>query len=153
MALNPDGNALPAISASYVRDADDLRVLVDGRYGLTTYQANRWVTTGTPNDEDWIRIDFGTRQLVSQVDVYLWGDAPRYLGRRDTTVTAPRAMRVEVQRGDDWAQVEDLEFFPVQPLAMARNIIRFSPAEASAVRVTFVHDRPAVTGVSELQVW
>jgi hypothetical protein len=153
LALNPDGAAFPKVTASYVRVSEDLAVVVDGQFGLTRYQANRWVATDSPNDVDWIQIDFERAQTVSQVDAFLWGDAPRYLGGADSNVTAPKALRVEVRQADGWAEVENPDMMPPRPLSMARNSIRFDAVEASAVRVYLTHDLPGVAGVTEIQIW
>ncbi len=151
-AINPDGAAYPRISASFPPDAD-VSVLIDGSYGLTTYQANRWIARDTPNDTDWVQIDFESRQTISMVDVYLWGDAPRYLARIDSSVTAPRSLKIEVMNGSGWEAVSGVLHHPVRPMTMARNRIFFDAVEAQALRVLFEHDGSATSGATEIQVW
>jgi hypothetical protein len=68
-------------------------------------------------------------------------------------VKAPRMMHVELRVPGGWIAAENEDHQPPQPLSMARNRLRFTPAEASAVRVHFIHDLPARSGVSEIQVW
>jgi hypothetical protein len=152
LAINPDRARYPSLSASFPDDAD-ASVLVDGSYGLTTYQANRWIAYGTPNETDWVQLDFGAPTTVSQVDVYLWGNAPRYLARVDSTVLSPRSLRVEYQSGPEWTPVSGARHFPERPLAMARNTLSFEAVETTAIRILFEHDLPAVSGATEIQVW
>jgi hypothetical protein len=36
---------------------------------------------------------------------------------------------------------------------MARNSFSFAPVETTAIRVLFEHNRPGVSGATEIQVW
>ncbi|MCB0720441.1 MAG: discoidin domain-containing protein [Bacteroidetes bacterium] len=152
LALNPAGDPFPRVSASFPEDDEGLGVLVDGSFGLTSYQANRWVPRGTPNAEDWIEIEFDGPKSVSRVDAYLWGNAPRYLNQVDTTVISPRSMHVRVRVGGEWRDVLNASSFPQSPRAMAVNVISFQAVEADAVRLYLEHDRPAVGGLTEVEV-
>ena len=153
LALNPDNEPFPRVSASFAPNPDGLAVLIDGSFGLTTYQANRWTANDTPNLEDWVQVDFDAPKAISRVDVYLWGDSPRYLGRIDSTVSAPRALRVRVLRDGEWIPVDHLVSIPESPQTMARNSMHFDPVESAAVRVYFEHDLPSVSGATEIQIW
>jgi hypothetical protein len=153
LALNTDGDSFPRVTASFPESPDELGVLVDGSFGLTTYQANRWVPRNTPNATDWIQIEFEQPHVVSRVDAYLWGSAPRYLARVDTTVTAPKSLRVTVRVDGAWRDIADVSLFPDTPQTMAVNAIRFKPITADAVRLHVEHSLPAVTGLTEVQVW
>ncbi len=152
-ALNPDGADFPHFTASFANNPDGLAVLGDGSFGLTTYQANRWTSVDSPNEADWVEIDFGKAQSISRADVYLWGDSPRYLARVDSSVSSPRSLRVEVLVGDGWRAVENPEYFPLSPQTMARNSISFDAVETSSMRILFEHNLPSFSGATEIQVW
>lgn len=152
LALNIDQSDFPRMTASHPPDAD-LTVLQDGSFGLTTYQANRWIAYETPNEEDWVIVEFERPSSVSEVEVYLWGDAPRYLARVDSSVSAPRFLDVEFMRDGEWIHVTGLTAFPETPKTMARNVLTFDAIETSAVRILFAHNLPAVSGATEIRIY
>jgi hypothetical protein len=128
-------------------------VLNDGIEGLMTYQFNRWIPYNTPNAEDWVQVEFEASKSVSQVNVFLFGRALRYLGRVDTTVVEPRALRVEALVGSEWTPVSGLTAFPVRPEVSARNVLTFDAIETTAVRVLFEHASPSISAATEVQVY
>ena len=151
LAINIDGNAYPRISASFPENAD-VSVLQDGQFGLTTYQSNRWIARDSPNATDWIQVDFDQPTMVSEAEIYLWGNSPWYLARMDSTVTDPQALSVEALIDDTWQPVRGLSAFPDKPMAMARNILRFDPIETSALRILVTHAQSAASGATEIIV-
>ena len=149
LAINIDGNAYPRMSASFPENAD-VSVLQDGQFGLTTYQSNRWIARDSPNATDWIQVDFDQPTMVSEAEIYLWGNSPWYLARVDSTVTDPQALSVEALIDDTWQPVRGLSAFPDKPMAMARNILRFDPIETSALRILVTHAQSAASGATEI---
>ncbi|NQV72980.1 discoidin domain-containing protein [bacterium] len=152
LAVNTDGSDYPRISGSYPADFD-WRVLNDGIEGLMTYQFNRWIPYNTPNAEDWVQVEFEEPTSVSQVNVFLFGRALRYLGRVDTLVVEPRTLRVEALVDSEWTPVSGLTAFPVRPEVSARNVLTFDPIETTAVRVLFEHALPSISAATEVQVY
>ncbi len=150
-AINIDGNDYPRMSASFPENAD-VSVLQDGQFGLTTYQSNRWIARDSPNATDWIQVDFDQPTMVSEAEIYLWGNSPWYLARVDSTVTDPQALSVEALIDDTWQPVRGLSAFPDKPMAMARNILRFDPIETSALRILVTHAQSAASGATEIIV-
>ncbi len=149
LALNIDGAAFPRISSSFPENAD-MQVLQDGQFGLTTYQSNRWIARNSPNAQDWIQVDFDAPTTVKEAEVYLWGNAPRYRARTDSTITDPAALGVQALIQNEWQDVSGLSAFPDRPKAMARNILRFDPIETTAIRIVFTHPDGAGSGATEL---
>ena len=149
LAINVDGTTYPRMSASFPEDAD-VSVLQDGQFGLTTYQSNRWVTNDSPNDVDWIQVDFEAPTRVSEAEVYLWGNAPRYLALVDSTMTDPEALSVQFLQEGVWKDASGLATFPDKPQAMARNILRFDAIESSSIRILFDHAPEAFSGATEI---
>ena len=128
--------AAPGFPAS---DATDMRV------AFTRYSRNRWSTVGSPNARDWLELDLGGPRDVETIEAYLWGDGDR--------VRAPRAMTVELWDAGRWREARVLARSPERPATWAANTLRIAPARASRIRVTFAHDAPAATAVTELMVW
>lgn len=157
LALNTEGAPFPRVSVSFPPDAD-ASVLTDGSFGLTTYQSNRWTTHNSPNREDWIEVAFESFQTIRSVEVYLWGNAPGYLGKTNTTISSPKSLRVEVWNGESWTAVSSPSYVPITPQAMARNIITFAPIETKKVRLLVEHNlspadgSPSFSGATEIQV-
>jgi hypothetical protein len=127
-----------------------MQVLQDGQFGLTTYQSNRWIARNSPNAQDWIQVDFDAPTTVNEAEVYLWGNAPRYRARTDSTITDPAALGVQALIQNEWQDVSGLSAFPDRPKAMARNILRFDPIETTAIRIVFTHPDGAGSGATEL---
>ena len=150
---DPANLALGApVTVSWPEDAD-AGVLTDGIPGGFNYQFNRWLTRESPNTEDWARIDLRQSRTVSEVGVHLLGLLPRYAGRIDSTIAAPRAIRVETSPdGVAWSAVTGAEGFPERPVEMARHRVWFDPVEARYVRVVLEHAAPAWSGVAEIEV-
>ena len=151
LALNPSKMAYPKVSVSFPEDAD-ASVLTDGSFGLTTYQANRWIARESPNAVDWVEVEFESAREIHSVEAYLWGNSPRYLARVDSSITSPRSMAVEVWVSDGWIPVTNASAYPVVPLAMARNVISFDLIETKKVRLLLEHNLPAYSGATEIQV-
>lgn len=127
--------------------------LLDGIFGMTTYQGGRWTAAGTESESDFVEIEFGREVEVARVDAYLWGRPPTYLSPGDDRFREPRAVVIETRRDGEWIEVSDMWARPESPLPMARNVFRFSPRMTDAIRVHFEHDLPGVTGATELQVF
>lgn len=144
LALNLDGEGLPAISASYTYSGDSPWEAVDGRMALTRYSRNRWTAYGTPNEEDWLEVDLGRDEVVGRVDLFLFGD-----GRG---VAAPDSYEVRVPAGAAWVPVDELDRRPVRPLAWGMNTVEFEPVRVRRIRVLLHHAAPAASGLAEIRV-
>lgn len=118
---------------------------MDGRLSFTRYARNRWTAYGSPNATDWLEVDFGEPHSVGRVDLYLFGD-----GRG---VAAPRTIRVETWIGAAWAEAVVRTRTPALPTAWALNSLELAPVETSRLRVVFIHDLPAASGLTELRIW
>ena len=112
---------------------------------FTRYSRNRWTAWNSPNEQDWVVVDFGEPRSVYGIDLYLYGD--------DRGVRAPRSYGVEWWDGGGWSEVSGQERVPGDPTAWAVNKVRFPAVETRRIRVVFQHDLPAYAGVTELMVW
>jgi hypothetical protein len=145
LAWNPGDRPYPKVSASYTSAGDQVERAVDGRLSFTRYSRNRWTAYQSPNASDWLEVDFGAARTVGKVDLYLYGD-----GRG---VAAPRDVSVERWDGSAWVDVPVLSRTPPSPTAWALNTLEVAPVETSRLRVVFLHDLPAASGVTEVRIF
>jgi len=145
LAWNPGNRPYPRIQASYSSPSGPPEQANDGRIALTRYSRNRWAAQGTPNPEDWLELDFGQSVMVGRVQLFLLADG------RD--LAAPRSLRLERLTEEGWTEITPTRVDPPRPTPWARNELTFDPVELRRIRVLFQHDLPAVTGITELQVW
>jgi hypothetical protein len=132
------------VSASYTAPQDHVEQMNDLEVAFTRYSRNRWTALGTPNASDWVEVDFDEPRSVRTVELYLWGDGER--------VKAPKSYTIQLWDGAQWRDARVVARYPARPLASARNVARLETVRTSRIRVVFEHDRPAVTGMTELVV-
>ena len=58
----------------------------------------RWTSEGSPNEKDWVEVDFGVSRPITRVKAYLLDDG------RNQPVTVPAAIQFEYSPGakGDW---------------------------------------------------
>ncbi|HET8649696.1 MAG TPA: discoidin domain-containing protein [Gemmatimonadales bacterium] len=144
LAYNPGGVEFPGATASFTGKSDQVEQINDGRIAFSHYSRNRWTAYGTPNDSDWVAIDFGAARRVGTVSLYLWGDS--------SGVRAPKRYRVQYWSGDSWRDARVLTQLPAQPETWAVNTVRIAPVTTQKLRVVLVHNRPAASGITELEI-
>jgi len=144
-AVNNDGTYYPRLAATYSRDGQSLRKLIDGNYWYHQRPPNRWTFEGTPNKSDWITIDLGTPRLIDEARLYLLDDVD---------VTAPpESVTIEWRDSGEWQRVAERSRRPARPEGRRANHIHFQPVAARQIRITFVHRMGAPTGLSEIELW
>lgn len=143
LATGPAG--FPKTSASFTSRFDSLAQVADGRVAFTRYSRNRWTAYESPNATDWIQLDFGEPRTIHRLDIYLWGD--------DRGVKAPTDYVVETWTDGRWTSVVVTDRRPRLPATWARNSVVMEPVTSPKIRVVFEHALPAVTGVTEIEVW
>ena len=144
LAYNAAGTGYPQATASFTGKSDSVSEVNDGRIAFSRASRNRWTAYGTPNDSDWVAIDFGAPKRVSTLSIYLWGDS--------SGVRAPKRYSVQYWNGNGWRQASIRWRRPAAPATWAMNVVRIAPVTTRKVRVMFVHARPAATGVTELEI-
>ena len=116
----------------------------DGVVAFTRYSRNRWSAVGSPNASDSVELDLGGPTTIGRVELYLWGD--------DDRVRAPKNYTIQLWDGKTWRPARERSRFPARPPSSARNVVLIEPSKTSRLRVLFEHDRPAVSGLTELIV-
>jgi len=145
LAWNRGESAYPRVTASYTGPTDRVEQAVDGRMSFTRYSRNRWTAYQTLNATDWLEVDFGETRTVGRIELYLFGD-----GRG---VAAPQDVRIERWVGGVWQDVPIRARTPAVPTAWALNTLQLTPTQTTRLRVVFVHDLPAASGLTEVRVW
>jgi len=133
-----------AVSASYVAPGSRAEDVNDTRVAYTRYSRNRWSALGSPNESDWIAIDFAVPHKVARVDVHIV-DSERGLA-------PPTRYTVQAWDGKSWKDARVRRVTPEHPQGWAQNTVYVEPVETSRVRVVFVHARPNATAVSEIVI-
>jgi hypothetical protein len=117
----------------------------DGKTNFNAAPHNRWTSFESPNETDWLAIDFGQEKTVSRVELAIYDDRGG--------VQAPSDYKIEYFDGRDWQSVKERDRTPARPAGGQYNEVRFEPVTAAKVRVIFTHNGKARSGVSEILVW
>jgi hypothetical protein len=148
-AVNNDGDYFPRITASYSSPSTPIAKLNDGNYWYLQHPPNRWTCEGSPNDRDWVVVDFGTKRTIHTVKLYLLDDA----GEQSSTVRAPQRIELAAWIDNDWRAITLLNGFLDQPTGHRANVARFEPIELTKLRVTMHHPVNGKAGLSEIEAW
>jgi len=142
LAYNAGTARYPRASASYTSRYDRVAQVNDMQMAFTKYSRNRWTALQSPNERDWVAIDFGTPKLVRRIELYLFED--------DAGIKAPRDYTVQFWNGTEWRDARVRSRLPERPLASALNVVTIEAVRTTRVRVTLEHDLPAFAGITEL---
>lgn len=140
-----DVNSYPRVSASHTSRFDQLSTVNDGRIVFTPTPANRWTSYESPNQSDWLEIDFGHPEKVGRVELYIYDDRGG--------VQPPADYQIQYLDGDDWRNVAAVVRRPEKPTGGTRNTATFQEVRTSKLRIVFEHQGKARSGLTELEVW
>jgi hypothetical protein len=145
LATNRDGEGFPRAEASFTSRYDKVAMANDGVTSFDASPHNRWTSYESPNESDWLAIDFGMPQRIGRVELAIYDDRGG--------VQPPADYAVEYYDGKKWQAVKDLHKSPQRPAGGQFNEIRFEPVTTSNIRVVFRHTGKSRSGVSEVFVW
>ena len=106
---------------------------------------NRWTSYGSPNETDWLEVDFGKFKTFSRVELHIYDDRGG--------VQAPISYKVQFQSGDQWVDVKDVKKSPEKPKGSAKNSATFEKVTSPKIRVVFTNSGKARSGLTEFEVW
>ncbi len=106
---------------------------------------NRWTSYGSPNEQDWLEVDFGQPKTVSRVVLHIYDDRGG--------VQPPMEFIVQTWTDQAWQNVDVTSRTPDKPTGSMANTVTFAPVSTSKLRVLFIHDGGARSGVTELEIW
>jgi hypothetical protein len=145
LAYNPGGRPFPKASASFTSRFDKVEHADDGKVNFHPSPNNRWTSYESPNESDWLEINFGEKKTFRRVELAIYDDRGE--------VQAPQSYAVEYWDGSAWKPVANVKLSPEKPAGGQFNEAAFDPVAASKVRAVFTHRGKARSGVSEMFVW
>ncbi|MCU4970570.1 RICIN domain-containing protein [Bacillus toyonensis] len=141
IALNPTGlgQEYPKASASFTGKYDKAANVNDGDISSvrwTNWDSNSW------RPEDWVAIDFGHENTVSQLDFHFYDDKG---GTRP-----PASLHLEYWDGKEWKVIEGTQ----SDVNMKEELtLRFAPIFTSQIRVVMKAVQGTCIAISEIMVW
>ncbi len=148
-AVNNDGTYFPRLTTSYPSPNTSLGKLQDGNYWYLQHPPNRWTCEGSPNERDWVVVDFGMPRPIDTVKLYPLDDN----GENHSMVRTPQRLELEAWVGDTWQPIKSSSPFLDQPQGHRANVVRIDPLSMSKLRVTLHHPNDGQAGLSEIEAW
>jgi hypothetical protein len=145
LAHNSGSQAFPKATASFTSRFDQVAMANDGVTNFNATPHNRWTSYESPNETDWLAIDFGEVKQFGRVELAIYDDGGG--------VQAPLNFTIEYWDGIEWRAVKGGSRSPTDPVGGQYNEVRFEPIQASKVRVVFRHRGKAKSGISEILIW
>jgi hypothetical protein len=147
VAFNATGEGYPKATASHSdRFGGRPERAIDGKIIYIPTPMNRWTSYESPNEQDWLEVDFGEAKTVSRAVLHIYDDRGG--------VQPPKDYVVQAWTGQAWRDVDVASRDPEKPTGSMANTVTFAPvATGSKVRVLFLHDGRARSGVTELEIW
>ncbi len=147
IAVNTRGEGFPKASASYHDIYGGLpSKAIDGKVIYLPTPMNRWTSYGSPNERDWLEVDFGQPETFDRIVMHLYDDRGG--------VQPPARYSVEYLGNDSqWKEVSNVRRSPDQPRGSAKNTVTFDEVTSSKLRVVFTHTGKSRSGLTEMEVW
>lgn len=146
LAYRPAGADWPQATASYAdRFGGQPALANDGVINFLPTPTNRWTSYESPQERDWLELDFGKAVEFRRVELAIYDDRGG--------VQAPLGYELEYWDGAAWQAVQDIERLPAKPVGGEINGARFPPVNSRKLRIWFQHAGQARSGVSEVLVW
>ena len=143
LAINPGDKLFP--KASFTSRFDKIEFANDGIVNFNPTPSNRWTSYESPNATDWLQIDFGAKKTIAHLELAIYDDRGG--------VQAPASYAVQYWPGKQWRDVANAKKSPDQPVGGQINEARFDAIQMDKVRVVFIHNGKARSGVTEMFVW
>ena len=145
LAFNPGNRPFPRVTASHTSRFDKVAMANDGVVSFSPSPHNRWTSYESKNASDWLEVDFGEAKRVGRIELAIYDDRGG--------VQAPKEYAIEFWNGKEWKPVEKIAKMPERPAGGQFNEARFSSVQTSKIRIVFVHNGKARSGVSEIYIW
>lgn len=143
IALNPrgSGQGFPKPSASFTGQWDSVNHINDG-----VISSDRW-TNWDPNnwrESDWVSLDFGKTETISQVDFYFYDDQG---GTRP-----PETLYLEYWNDGEWVEIPDTYLEIPVDVRTTEASVSFEELETSQIRVQMTAMANTCIAIVELEV-
>jgi hypothetical protein len=143
--VNNDGEYFPALTASYSNKSTPVNRANDGNYWYHDSPPNRWTTQGSPNEIDWLELNFGIERPIEKVKIYLLDD--------ERGVKSPAKYDLEYWDGKNWTPVPQQFRLPERPTGHRANTIQFPTLNTAKLRVVFTPEKDSSIGLTEIEAW
>jgi len=141
-SLPPGNLALAATaSASYTSPVDHIEEINDGTIAMSVNSRNRWTAYGSPNSSDWVQLDFPAAVSVGRIQICWWADGGG--------VRLPKNYTIQYWNDGQWSDVTESKRARMGKI----DEVTVDPVQTDKLRITFEHNLPGKTGVTELMVW
>lgn len=145
-AVNNGGEYFPHISASSSHPEHTPYYANDGNYWYHKTPANRWITAGSSNKEEWITLNFGRKRPVEKLRLYFLDDGENLF--------APDDYKIQVWEKNAWKTISDIKRVPDNPAGHKANKVNFSePQNTEKIRVVMEKSTGDVVGLTEIEAW
>ncbi len=128
-------------SASYTSRFDRVRTIVDG----VADPNGRWTAFESPNESDWVQVDFSRRISVNTVYLYFYQD--------NTNIFPPAGVTMQYWNGESWVDVGNQKSVPEKAVGNALNIFKFDEVETDRMRVMMLHPEGKYSGIYEVEFY
>ena len=147
--VNNDGTYFPRLTASYSSPKTSINKLNDGNYWYVPHPPNRWTCEESPNERDWVVIDFGMKRTIHTIKLYPLDDG----GESNSAVRTPQRIEVEAWIDDGWRPIKSPSGVFDKPQGHRANVVKFDPIEVAKLRVSLDHRPDGKSGLSEIEAW
>jgi len=146
LAFNAGAAEYPKATASYHdRFGGVPASAIDGKTNFLASPTNRWTSYESPNERDWLEIDFGKETVFNRVELAIYDDRGG--------VQTPLKYDLEIWRAGRWQAIDDVKRNPESPVGSQWNTASFSNQSSSKIRIQFTNRTPARSGVTEVMIW
>ena len=146
LAFNDGSSEFPRATASYHdRFGGVPRSAIDGKTNFLPTPMNRWTSYESPNEKDWLQIEFGKEVDFKQIDLAIYDDRGG--------VQRPDRYDFQIWKDDQWKVVEGVKRSPQDPAGSLWNTATFSTVTTDKLRIVFSNRGRARSGVTEVMVW
>jgi hypothetical protein len=120
---------------------------IDGKISYRPTPMNRWTSFESPNTNDWLEVDFGTRKQVGRVLLHIFSDGGG--------VREPKSYVIEGWTGSEWKAAPKPVYDPAKPTGSMINTVTFPPISTTKIRAVFTHigEGNSRSGLTEIEVW
>ncbi len=149
--MNNDGTYFPRLTASYSSPKTPISKLNDGNYWYLQHPPNRWTCEGSPNDRDWVVVDFGTPRPIHTVKLYVLDDDGE---QRSVVRVTSSGSKSEAWHDGVWQSIPSTEASRIKPTGHRPAVVQFDPLEdKQAASHIAAPARCAKSGLTEIEAW
>ena len=135
-AVNNDGGFFPSVGASFTNPATPVHPVNDGNYWYHLSPPNRWTCENSPNETDWLEVEFGAARPIETVKLYFLDDSKESKGKQ---IKVPTSYDLLYWNGKQWIDIPGQERNCEKPEGHRANVVTFPKLNAEKIRVRFTH--------------